>query len=51
MKRWPLIRHVRYFYLLYRVNQHYDRWLRIGYFAFNARHDYAILDDIWEGKE
>jgi hypothetical protein len=51
MKRWPLIRHIRYCYLLYRVNQHYAGWMKLGLLPTNAHHDFAILDDIWAGKE
>jgi hypothetical protein len=49
MKRWPLIRHIRYFINLYRVNRHYDTWAGLGYLPVNADRDYAVLDQIWHG--
>lgn len=51
MKRWPIIRHVRYFWLRRRMNQHYDMWSQLGYLPVNVERDYAILDRIWEGKQ
>ena len=50
MKRWPLIRHVRYFYLRFRVNQHYARWSSLGALPFNAGHDYEVLNQVWRGE-
>lgn len=50
MRRWPIIRHVRYFILMYRVNRHYDRWQLVGFLPTNAHLDYAALDAIWRGE-
>jgi hypothetical protein len=50
MKRWPIIRHIRYYIGMYRVNRHYQMWLEFGYFPVNAEHDYAVLDGIWRGE-
>jgi hypothetical protein len=50
MKRWPIIRHVRYFYLRYKVNRHYDFWLSLGKLPVHADRDYAVLDAIWRGE-
>lgn len=50
LKRLPIIRHIRYFYLLYRVNRHYEMWMELGSLPVNAGRDYAVLDDIWQGK-
>ena len=50
MKYWPIIRHVRYFILLYRVNRHYEMWMEIGYLPVNADSDYRHLDAIWRGE-
>jgi len=50
MKYWPIIRHVRYFILLYRVNRHYEMWMQIGYLPVNADSDYRHLDAIWRGE-
>jgi hypothetical protein len=50
MKRWPVIRHVRYFCLIYKVNRHYAEWQQLGYFPVNARYDYDVLDKVWRGE-
>lgn len=49
MKRWPIIRHVGYFYLLYQVNRHYEAWAKMGMLPTNAHLDYEVLDAIWRG--
>lgn len=49
MKRWWIIRHIRYFWHLQQVNRWYAMWERLGYFPVNAGHDYAQLDRIWRG--
>lgn len=50
MMRLPIIRHIRYFYGRYRVNQHYAHWRELGYLPVHADHDYAVLDAIWRGE-
>jgi len=50
MKRWPIVRHIRYFYLRYRVNQHYAMWGEMGMLPVHADRDYEVLDQIWSGK-
>jgi hypothetical protein len=50
MKRWPVIRHIRFYWLLVQVNRHYGLWQQLGYFPVNAEHDYAVLDRIWRGE-
>lgn len=50
MKQLPIIRHVRYYYLLWQVNRHYDHWRSVGYLPVNASSDYAVLDAIWRGE-
>ena len=50
MKRWPIIRHVRYFYWCYRVNQHYDSWGMLGSLPVYIGRDYEVLDAIWRGE-
>lgn len=47
---WPVIRHVRYYYLRWRVNQHYGRWRSVGYLPVHADKDYEVLDAIWRGE-
>jgi hypothetical protein len=51
MKRWPIIRHLRFFYQRYRVNQHYDAWASVGMLPVHAHRDYAVLDKIWAGEQ
>lgn len=50
MKRWPIIRHVRYFWNLYQMNKHYDLWRSLGSLPVNIDSDLAVLDEIWAGK-
>lgn len=50
MKRWPIIRHVRWLVLLCRVNKHYAVWLDLGYLPVYAQQDYDHLDRIWRGE-
>jgi hypothetical protein len=50
MARWPIIRHIRYFVGMVRVNRHYDMWLRLGCLPVHADRDYAVLAKIWKGE-
>jgi hypothetical protein len=50
MKRLPIIRHLRYFYLRYQVNRHYDGWMKLGYLPVNAAADEAVLAAVWRGE-
>lgn len=50
MKRWPIIRHIRYYYYVYKVNQHYDMWRDLGYLPVYVQHDIDALNEIWSGK-
>jgi hypothetical protein len=50
MKRWPLIRHVRWLILARRVEQHYRLWASLGMLPVNRHHDDAVLDAIWRGE-
>jgi hypothetical protein len=51
MKRWPIIRHVRYFYVKWQMIRHYDAWqsLGFGYFGWN-KSDIDGLNEIWRGE-
>lgn len=51
MTRLPIIRHVRYFWLRWRVNQHYAFYRSLGMLPVNADSDYAVLDAIWRGEQ
>jgi hypothetical protein len=50
VRRWPVIRHIRYFIALYRVNRHYEMWQSFGYLPVHANWDYAAIDEIWAGR-
>lgn len=50
MKRLPVIRHIRYFLGVYRVNRHYQMWSSLGRMPVNAHLDYEVLDAIWRGE-
>lgn len=48
MKRLPVIRHVRWLILKWRVERHYEMmWKELGLLPVNAHLDYAVLDRIW----
>jgi hypothetical protein len=48
-KRLPIIRHLRWIYHSYRVEQHYAFWAEMGYLPVNREIDDAQLDRIWRG--
>ena len=50
LRYWPVIRHIRYFVLLYRVNRHYEGWMHLGYLPVHAHLDYDRLDAVWRGE-
>jgi hypothetical protein len=50
MNRWPIIRHIRYYVAMYRLNRHYEMWMSFGYFPVHADSDYAVADAIWRGE-
>jgi hypothetical protein len=50
MKRWPIIRHIRWMCATYRVNKWYENWEKLGYLPVNAQHDYDHCDRIWRGE-
>ena len=50
MKRLPIVRHIRYFIGMYRVNRHYEMWASRGMLPVNSDKDYAVLDAIWRGE-
>lgn len=49
--RLPIIRNVRWMLNTYRVNRHYDQWLRFGQFPVKAYLDYAVCEAIWRGEK
>lgn len=50
MKRFPIIRHMRWLYLSWRVEQHYAAWRKLGMLPSNRDSDDAVLDAIWRGE-
>ena len=51
MKRWFLIRHVRYFVLSWRFNQFIRRGQDIGLAWIPQESDLQFLNDVWSGKQ
>ena len=49
--RLPIIRHIRYFVGLYRVNRHYEMWASFGLSPVHADKDYEVLDAIRRGEQ
>jgi hypothetical protein len=50
IKRLPIIRHVRWLYLSWRVEQHYAMWAQLGMLPTHRDRDQAVLDAIWRGE-
>ena len=50
MKRWPIIRHIRWYLLAREVDRHYALWRKLGYLPFHRGHDEEILDKVWRGE-
>jgi hypothetical protein len=50
MRFWFGIRHLRYVWNLWLVNQWYDDWGRLGYHAGHRHYDDERLDRIWRGE-
>lgn len=51
MKRWPIIRHIRWFLLARQVDKHYWYWRRMGYHLTSRALDDAALDMVWRGED
>jgi hypothetical protein len=51
MKRWPIIRHIRWLITAYKVERHYAAWLDLGYLPIHRHLDEERLDRIWQGSE
>jgi hypothetical protein len=49
IKRWPIIRHIRWAYHKRRIYQHYALWARLGYLPVNRAIDENHLRAIWRG--
>lgn len=51
VKRWPIIRHIRYYWLSYRVHLWAMNWGSVGIgLGWPNESDLRWLDDIWRGK-
>lgn len=50
LKRLPIVRHIRWLYLSWQVEKHYEAWRSLGMLPSNRGHDDAILDAIWRGE-
>jgi hypothetical protein len=50
IKRLWGIRHIRYFWLVYRLNSHLDQCARLGLGYFPQQSDLDYLEGVWEGK-
>lgn len=51
MKKWPIIRHIRYFWFRWRVYVHAAQWASIGIgLRIPNKADLEHLDAIWHGK-
>ncbi|MCA0404902.1 MAG: hypothetical protein LCH39_01955 [Proteobacteria bacterium] len=48
--KWPVIRHVRYWITIYRINRHYDFYRSFGFLPTHAEQDYAEAEKIWRGE-
>ena len=49
MKRWPIIRHIRYFILQRRLARWWQRYGRHHFLLVNER-DLLYLDRVWRGE-
>jgi hypothetical protein len=50
MKRWPVIRHIRYWILRYRLSRWIDFCQRHGLGLVPQESDVRYLLDVWDGK-
>jgi hypothetical protein len=51
MKRWPVIRHIRWLWLAWRVRRWAREWGNIGIgLGYPTEHDLRVLDAIWRGE-
>lgn len=51
MKCLPIIRHIRWLYLSWQVERHYEMWSSLGMLPVNRSRDDAVLDAIWRGEQ
>ena len=49
MKRWPIIRHIRYYWLAWRAGRVLARYGRHSYLIVSVE-DALYLQDVWRGR-
>jgi len=50
MLRWPIVRHIRWFWGSWRVRWHAARWASVGIgLGVPNKSDLDVLDAIWKG--
>jgi hypothetical protein len=50
LRRLPIIRHLRWLYWSWKVEQHYAMWESLGSLPVHRHLDEAVLDAIWRGE-
>jgi hypothetical protein len=50
LRRLPIIRHLRWLYWSWKVEQHYAMWESLGSLPVRRHLDEAVLDAIWRGE-
>jgi hypothetical protein len=51
MKRWPIVRHLRWLYWWWQVERGWRIWVELGLPLLDRSVDRAMLDDIWNGED
>jgi hypothetical protein len=50
MKRWLVIRHMRWLILSWKVERHYAMWQELGMLPVHRHFDDEVLDAVWRGE-
>lgn len=50
MKKWPIIRHIRYFYWCYKLQKHVNMCSKLGIGSYAHENDLLVLKAIWDGE-
>lgn len=50
LKRLPIIRHIRWLYLSWQVERHYEACRSLEMLPINPHQDEAFLDAVWRGE-
>lgn len=51
MKRWPVVRHIRYVYHHIQIERWYRLWAKLGRHDMNKSKDLEYLARIWKGTD